>query len=789
MFTSQLQNKYLNIFANLVILIVYTACGKLGLMLAFDNPSATAVWAPTGIAVASMLIFGYKVWPAIFFGAFLVNTTTAGSLFTSFFIAIGNTLEGLAGVYLMRRFSQGKNTFYRVQNVLKFTIIALVVTPISATIGVTTLLFGGLTDFDNYLSVWLTWWLGDASGLLIVAPFIITWFSKFKFDLFDKKKVLELITWFSCLYLVEEIVFQGIFPHPYILIPIFVWIVFRFGQRGGITSILIVAFLAIFHTLNSSGPFAINAPTLNAALLSLQTFLGVSTISILVLASAILESQDAELIIKYNEKRLTHLLEKSADAFALLDEIGTITYASPSTERLLGYTQIENLGKNAFEFIHPDDVVSTRQAFFQLIQMKPGESITAEYRFRRKDGQWRWMVGVGTNLLDDPSIKAIVVNYHDITKRKTAEEKIQQENAENEALLDSIGEGLVATDKDGKITYINRAFEELLGWREEEVVGQLVKDIVIIQDDKGKMVTDEKRPLFLSLRDKKKVTNTYNIMRKDKVLFPAVIVASPVVLNDQVIGAIKVFRDITQEKEIDQAKTEFVSIASHQLRTPLGISKWYLEAIKSEDYFKTLPVKGREYINTVYESNERLLYIVRNLLNIARIDQGKGREEPAEVDIIETIKEVIKRNQVNISKKSITMDIRETLLPKLYLDKKKFADVLENLISNSIKYTKEHGKVVISFKVKDQLKSDKESEQKYVEIIITDNGIGIADKDKTKIFSKFFRADNAMRSESTGSGLGLYLVKSYLYEWKGLVWFESQEGKGSTFHIQLPLNS
>src|SRR5437870_8108924 len=155
---------------------IYLLAGKLGLLLAFVHPSATAVWPPTGITLAAFLLLGYRVWPGVFLGAFLVNITTAGSVGTSGGIAAGNTLEGLCGAYLVNRFAGGRNVFDRPENIFKFVVLAGMASPlVSATLGVTSLSLGGYADWSNYGYIWWTWWLGDAGGSLIVAPLLVLW--------------------------------------------------------------------------------------------------------------------------------------------------------------------------------------------------------------------------------------------------------------------------------------------------------------------------------------------------------------------------------------------------------------------------------------------------------------------------------------------------------------------------------------------------------------------------------------------------------------------------------------
>src|SRR5437016_4391691 len=156
-----------------VLTLIYFVAGKLGLKLAFLNASASPVWPPAGIALAALLVLGYRVWPAIFIGAFLVNVFTAGNILTSIGIGAGNTLETLCAAWLVNRFASGSHVFDRPQDVFKFALAALVGAAVSPTLGVTSLGFGGFLQWANYSPVWLTWWLGDASGILVVTPFLL----------------------------------------------------------------------------------------------------------------------------------------------------------------------------------------------------------------------------------------------------------------------------------------------------------------------------------------------------------------------------------------------------------------------------------------------------------------------------------------------------------------------------------------------------------------------------------------------------------------------------------------
>lgn len=169
------------LLAILVLALCYFVAGKAGLHFASVNPSATAIWAPTGIALAGLLLLGYRIWPAIAATAFLVNLTTAGSVATSLAIAAGNTSEALLGAYLVNRFANGRHAFERTKDALRFLLLAAMIsTTVSAVVGVTSLCLAGYAKWPQFMWVWLTWWLGDAAGDLIVAPVILLWAANFR---------------------------------------------------------------------------------------------------------------------------------------------------------------------------------------------------------------------------------------------------------------------------------------------------------------------------------------------------------------------------------------------------------------------------------------------------------------------------------------------------------------------------------------------------------------------------------------------------------------------------------
>ncbi len=301
-----------------VLTLIYFIAGKLGLKLAFLHASASPVWPPAGIALAALLLLGYRVWPAIFVGAFLVNATTAGNIATSLGIAAGNTLEAVCGAWLVNRFAGGTRVFDRAQDVFKFAFAAMLSTLVSPTLGVTTLALGAFAAWASYGSIWTTWWLGDTAGDLVVAPLILLW-SIPSTQRWSRRDAGEVGILLLLLFVLGETVFGGWFsisarnyPISFICGPVVIWTAFRFSQRETATGIFILSALAIWGTLHGSGPFVME--TENQSLLTLQAWTAVLTITAMALAAAMAERRRAEAAIE-QQKAAVETANRTKDKF------------------------------------------------------------------------------------------------------------------------------------------------------------------------------------------------------------------------------------------------------------------------------------------------------------------------------------------------------------------------------------------------------------------------------------------------------------------------------------------
>ena len=347
-----------------------------------------------------------------------------------------------------------------------------------------------------------------------------------------------------------------------------------------------------------------------------------------------------------------------------------------------------------------------------------------------------------------------------------------------EAMIASVGDGLAVVDKGGKILMLNPAAAKMLKLSAQDVVGKDYIETVPAADNDGQIIPREKRSLNVVLSSGQSFTNhTANYyVRSDGTKFPGAITTSPIIFDNNIIGAIITFRDITHEKEVDRMKTEFLSLASHQLRTPLSAIRWFVEILLSGDA-GPLNREQREFLGNVDESTNRMVALINDLLNITRIESGRIIIDPKPTDLgklIEGIMAEVKSKYLAKSQK-IILSIHPKL-DKINVDPNLLRAVYLNLINNSIKYTPSGGEITIFISRKGD----------YILSQVTDNGVGIPQAEQKRVFQKFFRGRNIVKKVVEGTGLGLYLVKAIIESSNGKIYFKSEENKGTTFWFTVP---
>ncbi|MFA5386965.1 MAG: ATP-binding protein [Candidatus Paceibacterota bacterium] len=341
------------------------------------------------------------------------------------------------------------------------------------------------------------------------------------------------------------------------------------------------------------------------------------------------------------------------------------------------------------------------------------------------------------------------------------------------AIIQNFSDAILVFNENNILELINPLAEEYLGEKKENLIGKKAEDLL----------ASPKTKLFMEFLEVSKGSPIKQVFRKEFMARPDFyleITSLMLIMDSKMKGTLLVLHDITREKNIEKMKTEFVSISAHQLRTPLSAIKWTLRMILDEDVGGITP-EQREVLQKSYASNERMINLVNDLLNVTRIEEGRFlyKLEAAQLEdlaqtSIDNLQEEIKRKGASV------VLVKENFpLPSVKIDKEKMKLVLDNLIANALKYNKnKSGKVEVFME---------DNEGKEIRVQVKDNGLGIPQKQQSRIFTKFFRGENVVRLEVDGSGLGLYTTKNIIEAHGGKIWFESEEGKGTSFYFTVPI--
>ena len=316
-----------------VVAVIYIALAKFGLRLAFTTEQVTTVWPPTGMALAVLLILGYRFWPGILIGAFIANIFTDESWAVAAGIAIGNTLEALVGAYLLRRLIRFDFGFSRITDFLGLLVLSGVVsTTVSATIGTSSLALGNVIEGKDFGYTWLIWWVGDMMGAIVFAPLILVFFKNRYSSI--RKRPFEALLLVALCVAVSLLVFRrqpgSIENLPYLVFPILIWATFRFTQSGSVLTVALIASIAIWGTIDRLGPFT-RAGSTEKNLILMQTFILVSAATAMFMAIIVAQRQAVERALRTNLNELIVTNEKLSDLVA--ERVGKTSQKKPPKKR------------------------------------------------------------------------------------------------------------------------------------------------------------------------------------------------------------------------------------------------------------------------------------------------------------------------------------------------------------------------------------------------------------------------------------------------------------------------
>ncbi|MGH7508800.1 MAG: MASE1 domain-containing protein [Gemmatimonadales bacterium] len=403
-----------------LLALVYFGSARLGLLAAVAHDVVSSAWPPTGIALAALLLYGVRYWPGIAIGALLLNATAGVSLGGVAGIAVGNTLEAVVGALLLQRLARFLPSLERLQDVFALVMAAAISTAIGATIGVGSLWLSGAIDSGSLGPLWLVWWSGDGIGALVVAPFILTWWTITR-DRDSALRVVEALAVLLMLVVLTAVLFRMPFSYVYAIFPIAGWAALRFGPRGATTATLLVCGLAVWHTLHGLGPFVDSTPAHNLALL--QTFIGLLAVTTLLLAARTSERNAAARAVTESEAHYRVLFEGHPHPLWVYDrETLRFLAVNEAAVRHYGYSREEFLGMTLEDIRPPEDVERLRE---RRSSSEDGLLDAGEWRHRKKDGTvidvaiTRHTLSVGTR-------RAALAMAQDVSKRKVLEGQLLQ---------------------------------------------------------------------------------------------------------------------------------------------------------------------------------------------------------------------------------------------------------------------------------------------------------------------------------------------------------------------------
>ncbi len=494
------------------------------------------------------------------------------------------------------------------------------------------------------------------------------------------------------------------------------------------------------------------------------------------------------------ERRLRSLIENAPDGLVILDAVGKYVYASPNSLRHFGYTETDIVGKHGDKYTHPDDLPKI-QKVFEHVMHHPGEKPKASYRFRNKQGEYRWIETTFTNLLHDEAVQGIVLNFTDITEKKYAEKelvKAKEKAEESESRyrkaqeVGHIGSWEICLEtgkfwgsQEGKRLYnldMNRE------WFDPDEVMEKV-----IPGDR-----DRVNNALADLLNKDIAYDIQFAVQPDDNSQTMVIRSIAEIVQDNSGKPVKVagvLQDISKQKrveaeliaakdkaeEADRLKSAFLANMSHEIRTPMNGIIGFADLLKEPNLSGE---EQREYVDIILKSGDRMLNTINDLIDISKIEAGQVKIKRSKFDVISMMEYNYAFFNPEAEKKGLDFRFAKCELAALYLetDEEKLQSILSNLLKNAVKYTKE-GEIEFGCR-------KKESE---LEFFVRDTGIGIPEDRRSAVFDRFVQADIEDTRAYEGSGLGLSIAMAYVQMLDGRMWFHSEEGKGSTFYFTLPL--
>jgi PAS domain S-box-containing protein len=816
-----------------VIAIAYLVAAKAGLELASVNPSATPIWPPTGLAVAAVLLRGMRVWPAVFLGAWFANTMTAGSLATATVIAAGNTLECVIGGFLINLWCGGRDAFSSPTRIGGYALIMLIPTAISATIGVSSLTIAGFAAPASYLSIWLTWWLGNVAGALVITPAIVLWAQARREDLSRGEWIAAAgVVLGACL--IGVIAFSPLLQQTgqrnalgFLAILPLIWAGLYRGPRDTATVAVVLSAFAIWGAAANTGPFA--RSNLNDSFLTLLVFMISCTIPSLVLAADVAIRRKSEADLRRAQDDLDHQVTErtrqlAAANSALQAEIAqrkaTDAQFRLQTTQLTEAQRFANLGswtwdaatgkvnwsdqllkiygvaakgfggtfEDFFGRVHPDDRARVKETISNAFGA--ARPFRLEERILRPNGEVRHLISSGEIIRDDNGTPIGMLGVcQDMTDRQMVETSLRTTEEQYRLLVDSVRDyAIYMLDRNGIIVSWNVGAARIKGYSGFEIIGRSYRQFFTPEDLRDGV---PERALETAARVGKFESEGWRIRKDGSRFFASVLLAAIRDESGKLIGYVKITRDITERVESHKALEEArEQLAQSQKMEALG----QLTGGIAHDFNNILMIaSGHAQLLRRRLTEPRHLQAVDAIRTAAARGEGLTRQllafarrqplSPIVIDIGERIMAV--RDMLGSSLRGdiqLLSEISDDLW-RAEVDLAEFELALVNIAVNARDAMPDGGTITLSARnVTQPLDLPANLRGDFIVLRMTDTGSGIPPEVLSRVFEPFFTT----KAVGKGTGLGLSQVYGFAQQSGGAATVESEVGRGTTLSIYLP---
>jgi PAS domain S-box-containing protein len=762
----------------LAIAAVYIVGAKLGLTMAFIAEQVTVVWPPTGLAFAVVAILGFRVWPGVFLGAFIANITSDEPAGTALGIAIGNTLEAVLAVWLLRRHTTFRNGLDRVRDVAGLVVAGAIIGPVvSSTIGVSSLCLGGVQSWELFRTLWWAWWLGDALGALITAPLLLTLFASAPFG--GKRRRFEAAILLLGLLLASLTVFGGTWRAEslqsleYTVFPFSIWAALRFGPVGTAVTTFLMSVTAIWGTSRGLGPFILRTPAEN--LVYLDIFMAVVSVTSLTLAAAISERREQHALLQA-------VTEGTVDAVFVKDTAGRYLMINSAGARFLGKPVEQILGRDDSHLFTAD--TSAKIMELDRYVMRTGATETKEETGTAAGITRTYLSTKGPYRDAEGKVIGIVGIARDVTEEHLVRNALRLSERRYRSLVLATSQVVWRTSTRGDVAEDLPTWTAFTGQSSQDAMGRGWTRMLHPDDVAGVTELWEN-----SLRKGKPYEAEFRVRSTDGTYRHVQGRAVPVMESDGKIREwVGTLTDITDKKHIEEErlqlyelanennrlKDEFLAMLAHELRNPLAPIRNALAVLR----FKPDDAAEKRAREIIDRQVVHLTRLVDDLLDVSRLTRGNIELRTQPIDLRDVARSAIDAVQPAIEARRHRLSVALCEQPvQVEGDATRLEQVCINLLQNAAKYTDVGGSIRLEVR----------QAQNQAILSVKDSGIGIPANLLPRVFDLFTQADRSLARSEGGLGIGLTIVHKLILMHRGSVEaISAGPGTGTEFVVKLP---